>query len=588
MASGSDGMPDEIVRIFRGCKRHFATAAIFSLAINLLYLAGPLYMMQVYDRVISSGSLVTLIMLTILLAVAYAALSGLDVVRARILARAAVRLDRSIGPRVVESAVQASLRSGRARVEVLRDFDNFRQTAAGAGIHALFDLPWAPIYIVTIFALHPLLGAFALACAIVLFAAALANEQWVRTPLSAATVASSRNYAFTDMSLRNAEAIRAMGMSDGLLRRWQRDRDPLVEHQTVASDRAAAMASVIRFLRLFMQSAILALGAYLAIEKATTVGAIFAASLLLGRAMAPVELIVGSWRSIASARDAYRRTTALLTCHPPASAGFRLGRPVGILSAENLGYSAPGSTRPILRAINFRIGPAEILGVVGPSGAGKSTLARHLVGVISPSSGSVRLDDADLSSWSLSTFGRYIGYLPQDVELFADTVAANIGRFSGHDDILIVDAARLAGVHEMILRLPQGYETPIGEGGHVLSGGYRQRIGLARAVYGDPSLVVLDEPGSSLDTEGESALLECMLELRRRGTTVVIISHRPSALRTADKILVVQNGVGQLFKPRADVAPRVNAGGPHEEGKSLPSSLAMQDDRREDADHGSS
>lgn len=548
---------NELRDLLYSCKSYFATALIFSLAINLLYLAGPLYMLQIYDRVISSASIVTLVMLTILLLIAFAALAALDMVRARILARASVRLDQRMAGRVISAIVDASLKTGAAKSQYLRDFDNFRHCVTGGGIHAIFDLPWAPIYIAVIFILHPLLGAFAFASAVALLLLALVNERWVRAPLAESNEAAARSYNFTDMSLRNSEAIRAMGMLDGLLHRWGRDRNLALYRQVVAGDRAAVMTGLTRFLRLSVQSVILGLGAYLVIERLTTPGAMFAASILLGRAMQPIEQIVGAWRSIASAINSCRRVDTLLKAIPEAEPRLSLPKPTGELSIENVSYSAPGSTRPILRNISFDASAGELLGVVGPSGAGKSTLARQIVGVLAPSAGSVRLDSADVSTWPRDSFGRYVGYLPQDIELFADTVAANISRFNKGNDAGVVEAAKLAGVHEMILRLPDGYSTQVGEGGAILSGGYRQRIGLARAIYGNPRLVVLDEPASNLDVDGDAALTQCLTQLKTAGTTVVIISHRPSTLSVVDKIIMIRDGAVELFGPRAEIMARL-------------------------------
>ncbi|MCK1711247.1 type I secretion system permease/ATPase [Bradyrhizobium sp. 143] len=543
--------------MLQACKGYFATAAMFSLAINLLYLAGPLYMMQVYDRVISSASQITLLMLTMVLLLGYAALAGLDTVRARVLTRASVRLDHQMAPRVMIAVIDRTARGGSTRSQLLRDFDTFRQFITGAGVHAVFDLPWAPIYILVIFALHPLLGAFALACCIILILLALINELAVKSPLSEANEAASRNYIFTEMSLRNTEVVRAMGMTAGLLRRWSRDRIRMIERQVTASDRASTMQSLIRFSRLSMQSLILGVGAYLVIERLTTAGAMFAASILLGRALQPIEQIVGSWRGLVSARGAFVRLRELLTAHPPRQSGLTLPRPDGQLSVEGLSFAAPGTSKAILRGVAFRIEPGEVLGIIGPSGAGKSTLARHLVGVQTPSAGAARLDSAEISAWIRSSLGQHLGYLPQDVELFADSIAANIGRFNDGDDDAIIAAARLAGVHEMIVRLPEGYDTQVGEGGAILSGGYRQRIGLARAIYGDPSLVVLDEPSSNLDADGDAALAHCVLQLKQRGTTVVLISHRPATIGVCDKILVLREGVVEMFGPRNEILSRL-------------------------------
>jgi ATP-binding cassette subfamily C protein len=403
---------NEIRRVLHACRTYFITAGAFSLAINLLYLAAPLYMLQVYDRVISSASEVTLVMLTLALLMALLALAGLDAVRARVLTRASIRLDRLLAGRIMTAIIEGAQNLGGARSQLLRDFDTFRQFITGVGIHAIFDLPWAPIYIVVIFALHPLLGAFAFGSAMVLISMALLNEWIVRPPLNESNQAATLNYSFTEMSLRNTEVVQAMGMTEGLLRRWGRDRNHMLERQVTASDRAATMQSTIRFLRLSMQSLILGLGAYLVIERAATVGAMFAASILLGRALQPVEQIVGSWRSLVSARAAFHRVRELLTAHPPHDLKLELPRPAGRLSVEGLFYAPRGSSRPILRGIGFRIEAGEILGIIGPTGAGKSTLARHIVGVLAPSAGAVRLDDADVSIWPRSMLGQHIGYLP--------------------------------------------------------------------------------------------------------------------------------------------------------------------------------
>jgi PrtD family type I secretion system ABC transporter len=530
---------------------------MFSLAINLLYLAGPLYMLQVYDRVISSASEVTLVMLTIALLIAFLALAGLDAVRARVLTRASIRLDQKIAARVMTAIIDRSANFGGARSQLLRDFDTFRQFITGMGIHAMFDLPWAPIYIAVIFVLHPALGAFALGCSILLVLMALLNEWIVKPPLTESSEAASRNYSFTEMSLRNTEVVRAMGMTEGLLRRWGRDRNRMLERQVAASDRAATMQSIIRFLRLSMQSLILGLGAYLVIERVATVGAMFAASILLGRALQPVEQIVGSWRNLVSARAAFLRVRELLAANPPRETGLSLPRPDGRLSVEALTFVPPLSNKPILRGVAFGIEPGEVLGVIGPSGAGKSTLARHIVGALTPSAGAVRLDGSDVSVWARTSLGRHLGYLPQDIELFADTIAANITRFQEGEDREAILAAQMAGVHDMIVRLPNGYDTQVGEGGAILSGGYRQRIGLARAVYGSPSLVVLDEPSSNLDADGDAALTDCIMQLKQRGTTVVIISHRPSTIGVVDKILLLKDGVAEMFGPRAEIMSRL-------------------------------
>lgn len=554
----ADRSGSEAIDMLRACRSYFVTVAIFSLAINLLYLATPLYMLQTYDRVIPSASIVTLLMLTIALLVALLALAVLDIVRAHVLARAGVRLDRLMSARIVTAVIDNPGATSGARSQPLRDADSFRQFVTGAGVHAVFDLPWAPIYIAVIFLLHPLLGGFAFGCAVVLVAMALINERLVRPALNDSNAAAARNYSFTEMSLRNAEVVRAMGMTEGLLDRWRRDRLQMIAQQVIASDRGATISGSIRFLRLSMQSLILGLGAYLVIDQVVTVGSIFAASLLLGRALQPVEQIVGSWRNMIGARDAFYRVRALLIAAPLPSEHIALPRPRGQVSAEQMSYMLPRMTRPILHNVSFRIESGEAIGIIGPSGAGKSTLARQIVGVLRPTAGAIRLDGAEISTWPRGSGGQYIGYLPQDIELFADTVAANIARFQQADDGAVIEAAQLAGVHDMILRLPDGYETRVGEGGAILSGGLRQRIALARAVFGAPSLVVLDEPSSNLDADGDTALANCMLKLKQARTTVVIVSHRPATIAVVDKMLLLIDGRVDAFGPRAEILARLN------------------------------
>ncbi|RUX67104.1 type I secretion system permease/ATPase [Mesorhizobium sp. M7A.F.Ca.CA.001.07.2.1] len=539
------------------CRHYFLIAAGFSLAINLLYLASPLYMLQIYDRVVTSGSQTTLVMLTIALLAAFLALAGLDLMRATILTRASVRLDRLLSARIVAASVETT-QSGSSQSQPVRDFDTFRQVITGMGINALFDLPWSPIYIAIIFLLHPWLGFFALGSSLLLVTMAVLNEYLVRAPLKQANDLATANYNFTDMSLRNSEVIRAMGMIEGLIGRWGRDRSLALQRQTQASDRAALMSGMIKFLRLTMQSLILGLGAYLVIERQTTAGSMFAASILLGRGLQPVEQIVGLWRSLILARAALARVHKLVDGGTQNARSFNLPKPTGKISVEQISFAIASQQKVLLRDVSFRLDAGEALGIVGPSGAGKSTLARHLAGVMQPSRGTVRLDGADLSHWGHDALGDHIGYLPQDIELFSDTVAANIGRFKTNVDQEVIEAARLAGVHEMIIRLPQGYETQIGEGGAVLSGGYRQRIALARAVFGTPNLIILDEPSSNLDADGDRALSECAIELKRRGSTVIIVSHRPSTLANVDKILLLRDGAVEAFGMRNEIVALLN------------------------------
>ena len=548
----------ELRQALGACRGYFWSVGLFSAAINVLYLASPLYMLQVYDRVVSSASVPTLLMLTVALLIALGAMAALDGVRARILIRAGLRLDRLLSGRVMAALVkQTNAVPGAGRSQALRDFDGFRQFITGNSLYTLCDAPWAPIYIAVIALLHPLLGLLALGCALILLALALVNERLVSAMLVEAGAAGSRSYAFAETSLRNSHVIEAMGMLGGLVERWRRDRNWMLIAQAKASDRGAALSSLIRFLRLSMQSLMLGAGAFLVIERDVTSGVMFAGMILLARALMPIEQAVGTWRQFVGARAAYRRVEALLGANPPPPASITLPRPKGALAAQGATLYLPGLARPILRDINFAIQPGETLGIIGPSGAGKSTLARLITGIHGPSAGVVRLDGANVAQWDREDFGHHVGYLPQEIELFSDSVAANIARFGAGKDADIVKAALKAGVHEMILALPQGYETQIGDGGVNLSGGHRQRIALARALYGDPALVVLDEPSSNLDIEGDVALANCLGKLKEEGRNVVVISHRHVNLGTVDKILCLHMGAVAMFGPSREVMAKL-------------------------------
>lgn len=547
--------PNDLQEVLKGCRGYFLAAGGFSLAINILYLASPLYMLQVYNRVVTSGSQVTLVLLTVVLLIAFAALSALDMVRARILNRMGVRLDLALADKVFAASFTQA--AGGPKGQALRDFDTFRQFVSSGSVNALLDLPWVPLYIVVAFMLHPIIGYFTLACCVVLLVLAISNEFFLSATLREANDAAARSHSFAEMSLRNAEVVQAMGMLNGVVRRWARDRDRFMESQVAAGDRAAGVGGLIRFLRLSMQSLVLGIGALLAIERLVSPGTMFASNFLLGKALQPIEQIVGSWRNIVAARVAYLRVRDLMASELVQPELMALPRPQGQLSVEGAHFTVPGTSKLALRAVSFRLEPGELVGVVGPSGAGKSTLMRLIVGVLKPSTGVIRVDNADIRSWPRSLLGRHVGYLPQDIELFADTVAANISRFTANAEADIVKAAQMAGVHEMILRLPDGYNTQVGEGGAVLSGGYRQRIGLARAVFGIPSLVVLDEPSSNLDTDGDQALAACLAGLKALGTTVIVVSHRPVTLGKVDKILFLKHGAVEAFGPRTEIAAKL-------------------------------
>jgi ATP-binding cassette, subfamily C, bacterial len=555
--------PDELGAAVKACHRHFVTAAVFSLALNVLYLAAPLYMMQVYDRVISSGSGMTLAMLTLVTLVAFAAFAGLDRARAGVMAAAGMRLDRLLAGRVFTAMMSDSINAGDRHRQALRDLDMCRQFASGQGMTALFDLPWLPLYILFIWVgLHPALGLFALVCAALLVALAVVSEVRVRAVSQEAQTSTQATYTWAETSLRNAASVQAMAMMPGLLRQWSRDRQRAMTLNGKASERSSSMTAIVRFLRLSMQSLVLGLGAWLVIERSLSGGAIFAASLLLGRALQPIEQLIGQWQTMLGARAAYGRLNALLGTHPVAVVSrSHASRLEGSLVAHDVGFTVPNRPDPVLANVSFQIAAGESVGLIGPSGAGKSTLVRLLVGAQRPTNGAILLGGADLATLACGEGGSSIGYLPQEIELFADTIAANISRFQSCPDREIIRAAQIAGAHEMILRLPQGYQTLIGEGGSALSGGMRQRIALARALFDRPSLVVLDEPSSNLDAIGDAALAQCIQHLQTLGTTVVMVSHKPDSIKLMHKFLVLIDGRLAAFGTREEITQHLTATG---------------------------
>lgn len=545
-------------RALSGSRGAFCAVGLFSFCVNALLLAVPVYMLHVYDRVLTARSENTLLMLTIVTVGLMLTLGVLELARSRVLVRVGNRLDSHLA-RPLFAAMLAEQLGGRggSRSQPVRDLEAVRTFLTGAGLLALFDLPWTPLFVALVFMLHPLLGWVAVLGALILFGLAALNELLTRLPLGEASRDAVRAASFAETSLRNAEAIQAMGMGAGLLQRWLHRHHGALGRQALASDRAAAIAAAAKVVRQLLQVGVLAVGAYLAIRQVTTAGVMIAASIITARALAPVETAIASWRAFVSARSAYARLQALLAgaagCAPP----MKLPRPVGELALEQVVAAPPGIDKPLIHGISFRLARGESLGIIGPSAAGKSTLARLIVGVWRPTAGHVRLDGADVHRWDADELGPSIGYLPQDVELFDGTVHENIARFGALDEDGVVAAARMAGVHEMILRLAAGYDTRIGEGGSVLSGGQRQRIALARALYGNPALIVLDEPNANLDGEGEEALCSAIAELKRAGRTVVLIAHRPSIVRGLDKLLVLQDGRIALFGPTQEVMQRV-------------------------------
>jgi PrtD family type I secretion system ABC transporter len=550
----------EIQSALRACRSTALVLLVFSFALNLLVLVSPIYMMQVFDNVLSSRSLDTLMMLTLITGIALAVLAVMDGLRGQLLARLGMWLDERLGPAVLGGALQVALRHEPTKAgQSLRDLASVKNFLSGPAIAPLLDAPWAPVFILSLFLLHPVLGFVGVGGGVVLFGLAIVNEFVTRRPLQKANAVVGRTHARVDSALRNAEVIRAMGMMDGIVRLWRRDNRDGHEATLAAGNRGAVVLGLSKYARLMVQTVILATGAYLVIHNEASAGAMFASSFLLGRALAPVENAIGTWKSWVSARLAYRRLNELLRAAPQREQGMELPRPEGELSVERVTYVPPGAETPALRGVSFGISPGQVVGIIGPSAAGKSTLARLIAGSWVPTAGNVRLDGADIQVWLDSGGAKHIGYLPQDIELFAGSVKDNIARLADADPAQVIEAATLVGLHETIMRLPRGYDSEIGEGGLKLSGGQRQRLGLARALFGRPRLVVLDEPNSSLDHEGEEALVRAIAHLKQQGTTVVVIAHRPSILGQADKLLVLRQGMVDAFGDRADVIAKLNA-----------------------------
>ncbi|MGX5848281.1 type I secretion system permease/ATPase [Mesorhizobium sp. PL10] len=535
------------------CRAGFFAVAGFSLIVNLLVLTTSVYMLQVYDRVLTGRSVETLVYLTVIATVALLAMGALEFLRSRLLVRLGIWIDRVLSPQVLGRALENTLRGHGYRSEALRDLATLRGYLGGGGILALFDAPWMPLYLIFIFMLHPLLGLLALGGGLILFATAIANHVLTAGLLKRANVASASAFRSVESGLRNAEVVDAMGMGAALARRWDAANAEVLNMQSLASDRAGLVNAFTKPFRMFLQVAVLGLGAWLALRHELSPGSMVAASIIMSRALAPVEQAIGTWKQTTAAREAWGRLKKLFALDPLRPAGMALPRPHGSVSVEAVTYAPAGARAPVLRNVTFSIPSGELLAIIGPSAAGKSTLARLMVGMASPQHGQVRLDGADVFSWARDDFGSHVGYLPQDVELFPGTIRENIARMDEGDPATIVAAARMAGVHDMILRLPKAYDTEIGEQGSALSGGQRQRIGLARALYGRPALVVLDEPNSSLDAAGEEALNQAIAAIKEAGTTVVVVAHRPSLMVHVDSVLVLNDGQVQMFGPRDTV-----------------------------------
>jgi ATP-binding cassette, subfamily C, bacterial exporter for protease/lipase len=545
---------NELGVALRALRNALVTVAVFSGFINVLMLSPAIYMLQVYDRVLGSRNETTLLVLSVLVVGAFLFMAALEAIRGWVLVRVGARLDSQLNSRVFTAAFERNLRRpGSNTAQPIHDLNTVRQTLTGAALLAAFDAPWLPVYLVVIFLMAPPLGWFALCGALVLLVLAVVNERVSKPRLDEAQKFSLQSHQALTNNLRNAEVIEAMGMLPQIRSRWYDLHRQQLQTQAKASDLAAVLGGSTKFVRIALQSLVLGFGALLVLEGKMTAGMMIAASILSGRALAPVELLVGNWKQIISGRQAYARLRELLGVHPPRVQGMSLPQPRGQISVEMASAAAPGTQRLILKNLAFSIAPGEVVAVVGPSASGKSSLARLLVGIWPPVMGSVRLDGASVFDWNKDELGPHIGYLPQDIELFDGTVAENIARFGEVDAEKVVEAARRVDMHEQILRLPQGYDTPLGADGSNLSGGQRQRIGLARALYGNPTFIVLDEPNSNLDESGEKALVEAVRTLKSQGRTVVLITHRMSTLAAADKILVLAEGALAAYGPRDEV-----------------------------------
>lgn len=537
-------------------RKYFLYVGLFSLVSNVILLSPSLYMLQVYDRVLSSRSLETLVMFTILLACALGAMLSLDVVRSRLLVGINARLDAALSEDILRGMIGLDGRElGKVYPYGLKDLGVIKTFLTGTGIFAIFDAPWFPIYMAILYYLHPLLMIVCLTGAIFMLGLAVLNERVSKKDLGEANEHARAAARYVDMSLRNREVINAMGMFSGVARNWYKFNSLSLSSQTLASNKAGVVSNVTKFTRQFLQSGVLGLGAYLAIKNEATTGVMIAGLIIAGRALGPIELAIAGWKNFVEARGAYKRLSEFMKTVGAKQEPMDLEAPNGKLSLENVVFGL--NARPIIKGISLALEPGEALGIIGPSAAGKSTLARLMTGVYKPNAGVVRLDGADLAKWEKDKVGKYIGYLPQDIELFPGTVAENIARLEEVDSEKVVQAAKLTGCHEMVLKLPNGYDTEIGESGAILSGGQRQRVALARAFYGLPRLLIMDEPNSNLDTEGEQALLNAVLYARKLKITTIIISHKINVLSLVDKILFMNEGVATLYGPRDEVLKKL-------------------------------
>lgn len=557
-AATSRGQTRAIDRAISRCRAGFLGVGLFSGLINVLALTSSIYMLQVYDRVIPARSIPTLVGLTVLMLGLYAAYGILDLYRTRLLSRVGVRIDKELREPVFAAVLSLPLkvRPSGDGLQPVRDLEAIRGFFSGLGPTALFDLPWIPLYLALVFLLHPLLGLFATAGAVLLVVLTLLTEARTQAPTKSAAVSSAQRQVFGESARRNAEAVRALGMTGSMQRRWRELNARYLTDQTAAAHAASGLGAFSKVLRMVLQSGILGLGAYLVVKGEATGGVMIAASITMSRALAPIEIAIANWKSFVAARQARQRLAQFFAALPPEAERVALPAPSAKLDVHGLAVAAPGTTRPIIQNVGFSLAAGSGMGIIGPSGSGKSTLTRALVGAWEPlpQRGAVRLDGAALDQWPPDALGRHVGYLPQEVELFDGTIGENIARFDDQaTSEAIIAAAQAAGVHDLILQLPNGYDTRLGLEGIALSAGQRQRVALARALYGDPFLVVLDEPNSNLDSAGDAALARAITSVRARGGIVVVVAHRPSALAGLDQLLVLSNGMVSAFGPKEEV-----------------------------------
>jgi ATP-binding cassette subfamily C protein EexD len=548
----------ELYQALSASRTSFISTGIFSFCINILMLAPVIYMLEVYDRVLTSNSESTLLMLTLLLVFLFLVMGTLEWVRSQVLIVTGNRLEKTLGPRVFDSLFHQALASGGsvATAQPLSDLLTLRQFLGGASLLTLFDAPWLPIYLGVVYLFHPLMGSIALAAAIFLIILAVVNERITRGDIQDANKLNIENTQETQLNLRNSEVIEAMGMLPRLRARWQKKQDQLLELQTRASRQGGLITTISKTFRTTMQSLMLGLGAYLAIQGDISSGTVIAGSILLGRALAPIDQLINSWKSFLGARGAYTRLTSLLENSKVTEPPMPLPPPQGLVEFKKVVIALGSSAEPVLQDISFKIEPGTSVAVIGPSAAGKSTLIRAMLGIYQTTRGAIRLDGAEMKQWDREVLGEHIGYLPQDIELLEGTVSENIARFGQVDPDKVVAAAMAAGVHQMVLQLTDGYATKITA--HLLSAGQRQRIALARALYGEPKLVVLDEPNSNLDTEGDLALANAVRSLKAIGSTLVVVTHRNNLLQLVDKVMVLSNGSLVAFDNAAVVMEKLS------------------------------